>query len=446
MKLKLKKLENQTIVITGATSGIGLTTARMAAENGANLVLVARNEDALRELADELNSSGARAVYAAGDVADENTLRQAARKAEENFGGFDTWVNNAGGSIYGRIVDVPTTDLRRLFETNVWGVVNGSKIAVEHLRGRGGAIINLGSEVSDAPIPLQGMYASSKHAVKGFTDALRMELEADGLPISVSLIKPTAIHTPFPENAKNYLPYEPQLPSPLYAPELVAEAILYCAENPKRDFFVGEMAKAHSSVALNAPGLFDKMNESMIDSMQNSGRRTDSNRPDGLYETNSNLRERGAGDRFVLEESLYQRASIHPLLTAGLLVGGGLLAASLLNSKKSKDNGSAGSLSKSATETSRTEIRKNMEVVGLDNLHIGTVDKVEGSEIKLTRKDSADGRHHLIPTDWVASVDADKVRLNKTATAAESRWRAVETTDADAEELTKRLCTGSAEV
>ena len=334
MKVELKKIENQTVVITGATSGIGLTTAQMAAEKGAKVVLVARNEIALRDLTDEINASGGKAIYSVADVSDENALREAAQKAQEKFGGFDTWVNNAGGSIYGRIMDVPTEDLRRLFETNVWGVVNGSRVAVEHLRNRGGALINVGSEVSDSPIPLQGMYSSSKHAVKGFTDALRMELEADGLPISVTLIKPTAIHTPFPENAKNYLPYEPQLPPPLYAPELVAEAILYTAENPTRDFFVGEMAKLHSSMALNMPRLSEKMNEMIIDSAQNSGEPAKTNRPDGLYETNSKLMERGSKDRFVLEESLYQRAKIHPLVSTGILLGGGILLAGFLGSRK----------------------------------------------------------------------------------------------------------------
>lgn len=159
-KVKLKELKDQVIVITGATSGIGLTTARMAAERGARLVLVARNEEALRELTHEINAcggadgTGVRAAYVAGDVADEETVRRAAQAALDNFNGFDTWVNNAGGSLYGRVSDVPTEDLRQLFETNVWGVVNGSKVAVEHLRNRGGALINLGSEVSDAPVPL----------------------------------------------------------------------------------------------------------------------------------------------------------------------------------------------------------------------------------------------------------------------------------------------------
>lgn len=337
--MKLENISEQVIVITGATSGIGLTTARMAAEKGAKLVLVARNESALRELANELNASGKQAVYVAADVADESALRRAAELAKETFGGFDTWVNNAGGSVYGRITEVPIEDLRRLFETNVWGVVNGSRIAVEHLREKGGALINVGSEVSDAPIPLQGMYSASKHAVKGFTDALRMEIEGDKLPISVTLIKPTAIHTPFPENAKNYLPYEPQLPPPLYAPELVAEAILHCSETPTRDFFIGEMAKLHSSMSLNTPRAYDKMNEMIIDSAQNSGEPSSINRPDGLYETNSKLNQRGAKKRFVLEDSLYQRAKIHPLVFGALTVGGVAALAALLNSRKTKRTG-----------------------------------------------------------------------------------------------------------
>ena len=420
MKAKLKKIEDQTIVITGATSGIGLTTTRMAAKRGANVVLVARNEDALKKLTDEINSNGGRAIYAAADVADENAVQAAAEKAKQEFGGFDTWVNNAGGSVYGRIADVPTEDFRRLFDTNVWGVVNGSKIALEHLRGRGGAIINVGSEVSDAPIPLQGMYSASKHAVKGFTDALRMEVEADELPISVTLIKPTAIHTPFPENAKNYLPYKPTLPPPVYAPELVAEAILHSAETPTRDFFVGGMAKAHSAMALNTPRLYEKMNETMIDSMQNSGKPASENGQDGLYETNSDLRMRGAEDRFVIEHSIYQQANLHPFVFGALAIGGGIGAAWLINSMKS--NG--GHRRRGGdSRISSTDIKKHSEVVGADGSHVGTVDGVEYGEIKLTRKDSPDGKHHFIPVDSVKSIEENRVVLSQNAEQVKQNWR-----------------------
>ena len=424
--MNLKKINKQTIVITGATSGIGLTTARMAAKNGARLVLIARNEDALRELSNEINSNGSRAaIYFAADVADENALREAANKAKAEFGGFDTWVNNAGASIYGRIMEVPTEDLRRLFETNVWGVVHGSKIAVEHLREHGGALINVGSEVSDAVIPIQGMYSASKHAVKAFTEALRMEPEADQLPISVTIIKPTAIHTPFPENARNYLPYEPQLPPPVYAPELVAEAILHCAENQVPEFYVGEMAKVHSTLTTLMPRMSEKMNEMMIDSAQNSGEPAMINRPDGLYGTNSDLRERGDQDRYVLEDSLYQRAKIHPVLTGALAVGAGLGIAALISSRQAKSDAAGkkqtrGRLNRIANPSWR--IREHMEVVGSDSLFIGTVDKLEGSQIKLTKNDSPDAQHHLIPLHLVESIEGNKVRLSQTASQTQARW------------------------
>jgi hypothetical protein len=130
--------------------------------------------------------------------------------------------------------------MQRLFQTNYWGVVHGSLEAVKHMKTRGGgAIINLGSELSDHAVPLQGIYAASKHAVKAFTDSLRMELEKESAPIAVTLIKPAAIDTMFVAHAKNYMDKEPSLPPPVYAPELVAKAILYAAQHPKRDVFVG---------------------------------------------------------------------------------------------------------------------------------------------------------------------------------------------------------------
>jgi NADP-dependent 3-hydroxy acid dehydrogenase YdfG len=212
MAVSLKSLKDQTIVITGASSGVGLTTARMAAKEGAKLVLAARSEEALRQLETEINSSGGQALAVVADVGNESDVRKIADAAISRFGGFDTWVNNAGVSIYGTIEQVSTEDNRRLFETNFWGVVYGSRIALETLRSRGGALINLGSTLSDRAIPLQGMYSASKFAVRAFTDALRMEIEEAGLPVSVTLIKPAGMNTPYIEHAKNYLDTEPTLP------------------------------------------------------------------------------------------------------------------------------------------------------------------------------------------------------------------------------------------
>lgn len=421
--MKLKNISEQTIVITGATSGIGLTTARMAAKQGARLVLIARNQGALSELTEQINSSGGHAISYAADVADENALREAANKAKSEFGGFDTWVNNAGCAIYGKIAEVSNEDSRRLFETNFWGVVYGSRIAVEHLRQSGGALINVGSEVSDTPVPLIGMYAASKHAVKGFTDSFRMEIEADELPVSVTLIKPTAIHTPFPEHAKNYMDFEPQLPPPVYAPELVAEAILHCAQNQVRDFFVGEMAAAHSAMATYAPRLTDKVMAMTGESQQDSGKPAKPNRPEGLYETQSDLRERGKQDRFVVEHSLYQQSKLHPILTSALAVGAGLGIAAWVSSRKKHTDGYENKKSFGETKSfDASEIGEDAEVLSADGQHIGTVDGIEGNRIKLTRKDSADAKHHFIPLTWVASASGNEVRLNRNGYVAREHW------------------------
>lgn len=327
MSVQLRKLADQVIVITGASSGIGLVTARMAARQGARLVLAARSEDALRQLSDEIKADGGEAIYVVADVGQEDDVRRIAYAAVRYFGGFDTWVNNAGVSIYGRVLDVSMEDHRQLFETNYWGLVHGSRVAAAHLRERGGAIINVGSSLSDRAIPLQGTYCASKHAVKGYTDALRMELEEEGAPISVTLIKPSAIDTPYKDHAKNYLPVEPQNPPPVYAPETVAEAILYSAEHPERDVFVGAGGKAISVSGKYAPRLTDKVMEAALFDIQQTDRPSPEGRTDGLYDASEDLRERGGYDGHVAESSLYTKASLHPLITGALLLGSSLALA-----------------------------------------------------------------------------------------------------------------------
>ncbi|MBV9216619.1 MAG: SDR family oxidoreductase [Acidobacteria bacterium] len=324
MKFKQKPLEKQTIVLTGATSGIGLVTARMAAKKGARLVLIARNQTALSDLTDEINSNGGDARFAVVDVASEPDLRLAAGLAQEAYGGFDTWINNAGVSIYGNLEDVPTEDSRRLFETNFWGVVNGSLIAAKRLHEKGGTIINLGSTLSDRAIPLQGMYCASKHAVKGFTDALRMELEASKAPILLTLIKPAAIDTPYKQHAKNYLGVQPENPPPVYAPETVAETILFCAENPVRDIFVGGGGKALSAMGEKMPRLTDLVMENTMIDIQKTDEPQTGNPLEGLYSSHDDeLNERGGYDGHVAESSLYTKASLHPV-AAGAAVAVGL--------------------------------------------------------------------------------------------------------------------------
>jgi len=335
---RYKALERQVIVITGATSGIGLVTARAAVRRGARVVLVARNEEALRTLADELNSGEPRryaAVWATADVADPDQLNAVVQVATDAFGGFDTWVNDAGVSIFGKLMDVDIRDQRRLFETNYWGVVYGSLIAAGHLkqRQRGGVIINLGSEVSDASLPLQGAYSASKHAVSAFSECLRMELADENAPVTVSVIKPAAIDTPFVEHAKNVMDVEPRLPAPLYAPELVAEAILTAAVEPQREFHVGGASKLVSLSARTAPGLTERLVGMLMPGQQRREDRPLRRVQEGtLYRHGADLNERPVDQPGVVFESgaIVADSTMRKVATgAGVLavVGAGMLVA-----------------------------------------------------------------------------------------------------------------------
>lgn len=321
MKPKLKRVGDQVIVITGATSGIGLATAKRAAERGARLVLCSRNERELSETVSDIEQKGGTARPVAADVANPGDVERLAATAIEQFGAIDTWVNNAGVSFYGRLTEVAIEDMRQLFEVNFWGTVCGSRAAVARLRVAGGALINIGSIVSDRAVPLQGAYSASKHAVKGFTDALRMELEEEGAPISVTLIKPSAIDTPYFQHAKNYMSVEPKPPAPVYAPEVVANAILRAAEHPVRDITIGGGGRLITAMGAALPRLTDfYMERAMFESQR-------SEIPAGTGEGNlyrpvgPEGQERGGYHGHVMRSSMYTSAALSPakaLIAAGL--------------------------------------------------------------------------------------------------------------------------------
>lgn len=269
MARRLRPIEDQVIVITGASSGIGLATTLAAAERGASVVAVARSEQTLRDVVDTISSAGGRAMMAVADVSDRRAMENVARVVASDFGRIDTWVNNAGVAIYGRLEEVDEEDSRRLFDVNFWGVVNGSLAALPHLRSSGGALINVGSEVSEGVIPLQGMYSASKHAVKGFTDALRLEVEqVDDAPVCITLIQPTAVDTPYPEHARNYMDREPKLPTPMIDPAQVAHAILKAAIEGGRDVKVGAMASLNTAMSRLMPTLADRFAAMQADRQQ----------------------------------------------------------------------------------------------------------------------------------------------------------------------------------
>jgi len=330
MKVKLKKLRQQVIVITGASSGIGLATARRAAKMGARVVAAARNESALREIVEQIRSAGGDARYVVADVGRENDVRRIAAEAIGHYGGFDTWINDAGVSIYGQILDVPIEDARKLFETNFWGVVYGSIAAAQHLRDRGGALINLGSEVSDTAVPLQGFYSASKHAIKGFTDSLRMELEECGAPVSVTLIKPGPINTPWTQHAKSYMVDKPTHIPPVYDTEVVVDTILHAAENPVRDMYAGGGSKLMSTLGKYAPRAADKyMEKKMISGTHSGEPRMES---DNLHTPGYGGEVDGDYEGMSRRTSLYTTATMHPII-AGAVGLGAVLALGALTGK-----------------------------------------------------------------------------------------------------------------
>lgn len=320
MFFKQKPIRDQVIVITGATSGIGLATARLAAKRGARLVLAARNHDDLGRVRRDLEAQSPGVAFVAADVAKRGDVEAIASMARTSFGGFDTWINNAGQTIFGRLDEISDEDHQRLFQVNFWGTVHGSLVATEHLRIAGGTLVNVGSVASDFAIPMQGMYSASKHAIKGFTDALRMELEDADAPINVTLVKPASIDTPLPGRARNYMAGEPKLPPPAYTPHEVALAILSAAIETRRDIYVGGAGKALSVMAQTSPHLFDALAApAMIASSKQS---VPAQNPGGrLHVSGDDTEERGHTPSFTLPISPFTRFTRNPFDVASTVLG-----------------------------------------------------------------------------------------------------------------------------
>lgn len=325
MNLKLKPVREQVIVITGASSGIGLVTAQEAARRGAKVVLAARNARDLELAVEEIRDDGGRAEFEVADVADAEDVRAVAATALDKFGRIDAWVNNAAVALYGRLDEVPVEDMRRQFEVNFWGAVFGSLTAVPHLRRKGGALINVTSALSDRDLPLQGIYCASKHALKAFTDSLRMELEGERVPISVTLVRSASVDTPFYDKAKTYMGVEPLPKPPVYSPETVARAILTAAEHPHRDVTVGASGKL---VALSdfAPGLAERYEERTMFNSQLADVPLADSRRDNLHDhLDDDGGERGRRWKGkVRERSSYTDVALNPGKAAMIAAAAGL--------------------------------------------------------------------------------------------------------------------------
>ena len=308
----LKPLREQVIVVTGASSGIGLATAQGAAAAGAKVVMTARGGDMLAAEAAKLVATGAQVEIVVADIADPASAERIADAAVARFGRIDTWVNNAAAVTVGRVTDTSIDDQRRGFDVGYWGTVYGTLAALKRLRDAGGAIINLGSIESDRAVILQAQYSAMKHAVKGFTEAFRTEVEADGLPVSVTLIKPAAMHTPFPEHARNLTGHPITLPPVIYDPRLSAKAILFAAAHPRRTLSIGGTGVFGTVMATHFPRLTDLALERFGEALQTFDKPAPADRDDNLYEPRVSAVE-SEQDVYVRRQSLWLEAQLHPV-------------------------------------------------------------------------------------------------------------------------------------
>lgn len=263
-----RKIEHSSIVITGPSSGIGRATALAFADRGASVVLAARREDALHEVAGECTERGGRALVVPTDVSDERAVEHLAHRAVEELGRIDVWVNNAAVSVFGRFEETPTDAIQRLFQTNFFGYLYGGRAALRRFREQGeGVLVNVDSVVAGAPQPYTSAYVASQCAIRGLFDCLRMELRLDeASDIHVCTVLPASIDTPLFQQAANYTGRAVKALEPAYPAAKVAEAIVRLAERPRREVVVGGAGRLAMAEHAMAPAVYERMFARAIDS------------------------------------------------------------------------------------------------------------------------------------------------------------------------------------
>ena len=233
-------LRGRTIVITGASAGVGRATALCLARAGADLALIARGADALNEVKREAECLGSRAMAIPADVADADAVSRAAEAVATAYGGIDVWINNAMVTVFSPVWRMTPEEFRRVTEVTYLGVVHGTMAALRHMRPQNrGTIINVGSALAYRAIPLQSAYCGAKYAIRGFTDALRSELIHARSGIALTMIDLPAVNTPQFDWARSHMKNNPRPVPPVFQPEVVADIILRAVLHPKREYWIG---------------------------------------------------------------------------------------------------------------------------------------------------------------------------------------------------------------
>ncbi|MGF1591468.1 MAG: SDR family oxidoreductase [Pleurocapsa sp.] len=269
--MQLKPISEQVVAIVGASSGIGRETALQFAHQGAKVVVSARNELGLNSLVAEIQASGGEAKLIPGDVADFERVKAIADYTVDQYGRLDTWVHCAATGILAPFSEITPAEFKRVIDVTLMGQVYGAMAALPYLKQSGrGAMIHISSMEGRRALPLQSPYSTAKHGLEGFLESLRVELQHEKIPVSVTSIKPAVINTPFYNHVLTKLGVKPTGLPPYYSPKLVAEAILYTAEHPTRDFIVGDVGRILDLCQRLSPELMD----TLLSAIGFSGQRT----------------------------------------------------------------------------------------------------------------------------------------------------------------------------
>lgn len=323
---------NRTVVITGASAGVGRAAAHRYARAGASVGLIARDEDALNVVKDEVERLGGRAFVTPADVADADQLFAAADATAGHLGPIDVWINDAMVTVFSPVWDMTPDEFRRVTEVTYLGAVHGTMAALRHMRPRNrGTIIQVGSALTYRSIPLQAAYCGAKHAVRGFTNSLRTELIHSNSRIRLTIVELPAVNTPQFDWARTHRAHQPRPVPPVVQPEVIADTLYRAALHPAREYWIGASTLAVILGNMLAPGLFDRYLARTTFGGQETGTTVAPYRRDNLLEPVHDLhRTRGSfgsesRDHAVVVRGAVARAA--PVLAcAAALLTFGLLA------------------------------------------------------------------------------------------------------------------------
>jgi short-subunit dehydrogenase len=330
------------VVVTGGSAGLGRAIARAFAAEGANVAVIARDLERLRETQNELESSGVRCLAIAADVADYPALERATEIIEQRLGPIDVWVNNAMTTVFGRVDAISSAEFRRVTEVTYLGAVHGTLCALSRMRPRrAGAIVQVGSALAYRAIPLQSAYCGAKHALRGFSDSVRAELIHDGIPIRLVSVHMPGLNTPQFDWCESKMPRRAQPVGEVFQPEVGAQAVVWAAQHARRELYVGWPTVKTVLGNKLFPSLGDRLAARLAFDQQMGSAPEDSRRRGNLYQpVAARVAARGRFERRARQRSLLLSAAMYrrpALLGLGVLTaaGVGLLARSLLHRARS---------------------------------------------------------------------------------------------------------------